>query len=123
MGADPNMAGNIIAGFNIGDKTTGVTAYFIGNGIAALEYLALHEVAHESEAGMNMYLGTPDKLYNDFTPGSTNYADENFANTVALATMEALALSLDHYDPSLTTGKQTVRGDWQTDVIWTVNNQ
>lgn len=116
MGADPNMAGNVIAGFNIDLATS----YFKGNDVSALEYLALHEVAHDSAAGMQMYADTPNKVYNDFTVGTTNYANENFANTVALATMEAVGLDLGKYDP--TTGSQTPKGDWETNVIWTINN-
>jgi hypothetical protein len=111
------MPGNIIAGFNIAE----VGSYYAGNHQAVIEYLALHEVAHESAAGVYMDSHTPSKEYNDFTPGTANWANENFANTVALATMEAVALNLQKYDP--VSGTLTVTGRWQTNNIWTVNHE
>ena len=78
-------------------------------------------MAHDSFAGAIMDSKTPGKDYNDFAEGTTNHANENFASTVALATMEALALSLGKYDP--TTGNLAPTGGWQTTVIWTVNHE
>jgi hypothetical protein len=67
-----------------------------------------------------MNLDTPDKNFNDFTPGSSNYANENFANTIALATLEALGVNLGPYYAA--TGTTTVQGGWQSANTWTVNN-
>jgi hypothetical protein len=124
IGFDPNMTGNIIAGFSIGEMTpegpTGLEGYLQSNGEVAMEYLALHEVAHDTLAGFIMNLDTPDKNFNDFTPGSSNYANENFANTIALATLEALGVNLGPYYAA--TGTTTVQGGWQSANAWTVNN-
>lgn len=110
LGLDPNMTGNIIAGFNI-DL---VRDYFQGNGIAAMEYLALHEVAHYTAAGQIMNNATLDKNFNDFKADSSNYANENIANTIALATMAAMGLSFGAYD-----SVDTVFGGWQSWNYWT----
>jgi hypothetical protein len=118
MGPDPNLIGNIVAGYDIAL----VQQYFngaTGNGEAAMEFLALHEVAHDSFAGGIMDSKTPGKNYDEFSEGTTNHANENFASTVALVTMEALGLNLGKYDP--TTGTLSPTGDWQTADLWTVN--
>jgi hypothetical protein len=62
---------------------------------------------------------TPGKNYDEFSEGTTNHANENFASTVALVTMEALGLNLGKYDP--TTGTLSPTGDWRTADLWTVN--
>ena len=116
MGLDPQMVANVVAGFNL-DLVSG---YFQSNGQVAMEYLALHEVAHDTVSGLVMNFATPDRA-DIFIPGTSNYANENFANTVALATLEALGVNLGpYYAPS---GGSTVSAGWQPADIWTVNSE
>lgn len=121
IGPDPNLPANIIAGFNIGTRDTGLLGYYNSNGAVAMEYLGLHEVAHDTLAGLIMNLATPNKNFNDFTPGTSNYANENLTNTIALATLETLGVDLGPYYAA--NGPTTVAGGWQSAVVWTVNNQ
>jgi hypothetical protein len=118
IGWDPNMPGNLVAGFNIGSTDTGLLGYYNGNGSAAMDYLALHEVAHNTVAGFIMNSATANRT-DTFIPGTPNWANENLANTFALATMEALGLSLAEYNP--VTGHQTPTAGWQTASHWNVN--
>jgi hypothetical protein len=116
IGLDPNIAGNIIAGFNIGTASTGVLGYYNGNGTAAMEYLALHEVAHNTVAGLIMNFATAGRT-DVFIPGTPNWANENLANTFALVTMGALGLSLGRYEP--TANDLTPTAGWETGAHWT----
>lgn len=110
VGSDPNMAGNNLVGYNLST----VQAYYGSNGLAAMEYLALHEVAHNTYAGQlsNSYTGTKD---DSIVAGTPNHANEDLANTIALATMRELGLSLGNY-----TNPATVGNGWQTGDTWGV---
>jgi len=104
------MAGNVIAGFNM-DGPDGLVVYFQQYGLAAMDYLALHEVAHDTVTGLIMNFATADRT-DVFIPGTPNWANENLANSLAAVTMEALGLSLGDLNPT---------AGWQTGAHWTVN--
>ena len=110
MGLDPQKAGNHVSGFNL-EKI--IVPYYAGNKTAALEYLALHEVGHNTAAGVQANNDTGIKV-DTFLAGTPNYANENFANTLALSVMQTVGLNVGWYSP------KTILNGWQNEIHWTM---
>lgn len=117
LGANPNGSGNHVVGF---DQDLVMSYHNAANGnttdqLAAMEYLVAHETSHDTQTGVSSNSDTYDNNHRTDTTadGTSNHANENLANTMALAALKAMGINLGDY-----AAPNYVRNGWDDSATW-----